>query len=399
MGIYGYGKAFNLRYAHNTYKPSIRYGKGIKQPIISSHTVTSTTNINIKRSDGNFWTGLFSGLFGGLLGGGMFFGNSMFGGMGTFMPASPFGMLNTQMPQPQLQQKPQTDELGNLQKMYSKYTVLPNSNGTYTLTTGKGDNVKTGTYEELIKGFEEPQGTTTGTTGETTTTTTGATTTTQNTSTTNTQTGGKIHVADGWYRADTQSNEGKNLQLNKCTSANAVLEKLLSAKMDYLSNTDRAALCKELIKYNPSVFNADGTVKQNANFDKLDVPSIDYIKNKYVQNGSIKRNGARTSYTAKSTGEQTETKVSNTQAAAKANKTKAYTATITFNIHTMGLNQGSGEARFTDSTGQTHTFTASTGTSWNATNARKDIAAQIREKIKAAGFTNVTLKNPSNYEF
>ncbi len=441
MGIYGYGKAFNLRYAHNTYKPTIRYGRAPQRPIMSS-TVVSNTNINIK-SGGNFWTGLFSGLLGGgLFSGGLFGGGMNMGfGMGNFGMGgfSPFGFLNTQM---NAGIQPKTgDRLADLQKMYPDWNITSDGNGKYDAVNKDQTIHHSGNFDEMCqKLLKEKQGagTTPGSSapaGSTPEESTPESSTPQGTTPEKSKpegagssggaggashahepqgaggashahepqgaghAGSRVHVPNGWYRADTQSNEGKNLQLNKCTSANAVLEKLLSAKMDYLSNTDRAALCKELIKYNPSVFNADGTVKQNANFDNLDVPSIDYIKNKYVQKGSIKRNGARTSYTAKSTGEQTETKVSNTQAAAKANKTKAYTATITFNIHTMGLNQGSGEARFTDSTGQTHTFTASTGASWNATNARKDIAAQIREKIKAAGFTNVTLKNPSNYEF
>lgn len=170
-------------------------------------------------------------------------------------------------------------------------------------------------------------------------------------------------------------------------------------KMDYLSATDKADLAQKIIEYNPSIFKKNGSIIENANWDKLDLPSISYLQKEYVKEGSKKYNGAQVSYTSKTTGAHTEAKVSNTQAAAKQNKTKAYTATITFAIHTMGFNQGSGKATFTDSAGKVHTYTATTGASMNPTNARKDIANQIRQKIAAEGFTNVTLKNPNNYEF
>ncbi len=80
-------------------------------------------------------------------------------GMGTYSPFSfgggctnTYGMLNTGM-----QQSVPTGNVNyqqNLSQMYSSYKVLDNGNGTYTLTTGKGDNVKTGTFEELMKGLD-----------------------------------------------------------------------------------------------------------------------------------------------------------------------------------------------------------------------------------------------------
>lgn len=80
-------------------------------------------------------------------------------GMGTYSPFSfgggctnTYGMLNTGM-----QQSIPTGNANyqqNLSQMYSSYKVLDNGNGTYTLTSGKGDNIKTGTYEELMKGMD-----------------------------------------------------------------------------------------------------------------------------------------------------------------------------------------------------------------------------------------------------
>lgn len=96
-------------------------------------------------------------------------------------------------------------------------------------------------------------------------------------------------VPSGWYRADTNSNEGKNLALNECTSATEVLNKLLQSKCDWLSDSDRADLVKTLISANPSVFSQDGKVKPGADFDKLDVPSINYIRSTYVD-GNVQYN-------------------------------------------------------------------------------------------------------------
>lgn len=75
-----------------------------------------------------------------------------------------------------------------------------------------------------------------------------------------------------------------------CQTASAVLDKLLSAKVDYLSSADRTQLTKELIHNNPSVFDQSGKVKAGANFDKLDVPSIKYIKDKYVGKANYNKN-------------------------------------------------------------------------------------------------------------
>ncbi len=160
MGIYGMGKAFNLRYVNSGQfrSPHVRFRQPSRPMFGGNVTYTENTNVTIKNGPSGFW-GFLGGLFSGLFGGGMFgglFGGGMNMNMGMNMGMggmSPFGMLNTQMSQPTgTGQK--TDELGNLKKMYSKYEVLPNGNGTYTLTTGKGDNVKTGTYDELMKGLD-----------------------------------------------------------------------------------------------------------------------------------------------------------------------------------------------------------------------------------------------------
>lgn len=241
-----------------------------------------------------------------------------------------YGMLNTGM-----QQRIPTGNANyqqNLSQMYSSYKVLDNGNGTYTLTSGKGDNIKTGTYEELMKGMEgaaktdESQG---AGAKESPAKASGSETPsnqsadakapasapasdsakaapaasgggeTQGVSPkkSGSKSSGKVNVPAGWYRADTGHAEGKSLKLNQCKSATAAMNKILSAKMDYLSGSDREALTKELIRNNPSVFNKDGTVKAGANWDKLDVPSIKYIKQKYVDGATYST--GKVTYTSK----------------------------------------------------------------------------------------------------
>lgn len=342
MGIYGYGKAFNLRYVHNSYLPKHTVMRGGCRPVFGgSQTITQNTNIKITNGPTGFW-GFLSGLFGGLFGGGMSMGMGMGGfGMGGFSPFgmgmggfgmggfSPFGFLNTQMTTPNNQPKT-GDRLADLQKMYPDWNITSDGNGKYDAVNKDQTVHHSGNFDEMCeKLLKEKQGagstpgssTPAGSTPESTTpgSSTPASSTpagsTPASSTPSNSTpasashatepqgaGGsskKVHVPDGWYRADTQSNEGKNLDLKNCTSANAVLEKLLSTKVDYLSNSDRAALCKELIKNNPSVFNADGTVKKNADFDKLDVPSINYIKNKYVGNAKYNKSTGTVTYNSK----------------------------------------------------------------------------------------------------
>ena len=248
--------------------------------------------------------------------------------MGGF--TSPYGMLNTGMQQ-SIPTGGNANYQQNLSQMYSSYKVLDNGNGTYTLTSGKGDNIKTGTYEELMKGMEgaaktdESQG---AGAKESPAKASGSETPSNQSAdakapasapapandsakaapaasgggetqgvSPNRQSSGKVNVPAGWYRADTGHAEGKSLKLNQCKSATTAMTKILSFKMDYLSSSDREALTKELIRNNPSVFNKDGTVKAGANWDKLDVPSIKYIKQKYVDGATYSK--GKVTYTSK----------------------------------------------------------------------------------------------------
>lgn len=320
MGIYGFGKAFNIRYAQNSYRPTMRFCSGPKPPIGFGHqSYTENTTIKINNGPTGFW-GFMSGLFGGLFGGGM--------GVGMGMNMGSFGVLNTQMAQPAIGQAKTGDRLADLQKMFPNWVITSDGNGNYDAVNKDQTVHHKGNFDEMCdKLLKEKQGTSS--TEETSTTTTQDTSTAQK-STPETKTpasdgngavgggGGKVRsrqgaggaakttkksigvkVPNNWYRADTNSQEGKGLNLKSCTSASAVMNKLLSAKVDYLSSSDKAQLTKELIKNNPSVFDSNGKVKAGANFDKLDVPSIAYIKNKYVGKAKYNKNNGTVTYTSK----------------------------------------------------------------------------------------------------
>ena len=333
MGIYGFGKAFNTRYVNS--------GQFCKMPHVNirpqrpmffgGHSCQTNTNVTINNGPQGFWgfmSGLFStGFFGNLLGLFGFGGGGMGMGMGMGMPMmggmSPFGMLNQTQMFPQGSQPKLGDRLNDLKTLYPNWNIVSDGNGHYDATSKDGTIHHEGDFDqmcELLKKEKESQGAPSdvddggkgkapkdenppkdedpsgnagadpagaapgGNAG-------GAAKARKRSSGS-----GSGTSLQGWYRADTQSNEGKNLQLSKCKSASAVLEKLLTTKVDYLGASDRAALCRELIKANPSVFNSDGTVKANANFDKLDVPSIKYIKDKYVGKATYNKANGTVSY-------------------------------------------------------------------------------------------------------
>ena len=96
----------------------------------------------------------------------------------------------------------------------------------------------------------------------------------------------------GWYRAN-NVNEGKIAGLlTPGSTPMQVLNKILQGKMDYLSNDDRVLLAKELERKNPSIF-SKGKVKAGADLGKLDIPTINYIKENYVEDVKITSTGRK----------------------------------------------------------------------------------------------------------
>ena len=65
-------------------------------------------------------------------------------------------------------------------------------------------------------------------------------------------------------------------------TARQVTDLILNNKVNYLSSEDRNALAEKVLKNNPSVFE-NGKVKEGFDINKLDIPTIKYIKENYVK--------------------------------------------------------------------------------------------------------------------
>ena len=204
-------------------------------------------------------------------------------------------------------------QLANLKTLYPKYNIVSDGDGKFRATDSDGNYIGSGTYDEMCnllasqqtnkQTVEEAREKEDGN-GSNSDTDIRDEDVKAATASNTTGSSGKVKVPNGWYRADTQSNEGKNLKLSDCKTAREVLNKILSSKMDYLSTQDRDRLLTELIKYNPSVFESNGDVKQDADFDKLDVPSINYIKTQYINgDGTYNSKTGAVTYNSKKDGQ------------------------------------------------------------------------------------------------
>ena len=81
------------------------------------------------------------------------------------------------------------------------------------------------------------------------------------------------------------------LRRNEPVTAGAVqvLNAVLGTKGNNLTGECKALMLNDLIKRNPSVFKKDGTLKTNADLTKLDVPSIDHMKETYLKGDKNKK--------------------------------------------------------------------------------------------------------------
>lgn len=93
----------------------------------------------------------------------------------------------------------------------------------------------------------------------------------------------------GWYRA---VNDGQELKAEKAqleaaqkagkNPAQELVNNLLGTKLgNVITDADKKELLATVIKKNPSVFNADGTLKDGADVSKLDVPTKEWMEKEY----------------------------------------------------------------------------------------------------------------------
>lgn len=93
--------------------------------------------------------------------------------------------------------------------------------------------------------------------------------------------GDKNASINGLTESGIRQNEGK--KGSETCGAVQVLNALLKTKgANFMASGERkAALLNDLVRKNPSVFDENGRVRKDADFSKLDVPSIAYMENAY----------------------------------------------------------------------------------------------------------------------
>ena len=94
----------------------------------------------------------------------------------------------------------------------------------------------------------------------------------------------KVHVPDDWGRVPTSFRQGSGI--TEAKDADSALKALLDARNLKNTNVDVDTLKADLIKYNPSLFTKDGKVKDNAKWDRLDLPKD--LKAKYGKSSAGK---------------------------------------------------------------------------------------------------------------
>lgn len=327
MGIYGFGKAFNLRYVNSgqvARNPKVIVRGGGRPIQFGGGSFTKTTNVTINNGPTGFW-GFMSGLFGGLFGGGFLgnlFGGNMFGmGMGMGMPMmggySPFGMINQAQMQPQQQQKT-GDRLADLQKMFPDWVITSDGNGHYDAVNKDQTVHEEGNFDEMCNKLinrkkEESQGpkeentpgaaeegnTPSNTPVANTPSNTPVGNTPSQSGSGNTRVYAKASSRDvspaGWYRAQTNANskeysatnlgqiEKESATKGQSNAQTVVTQHILKSKLNgALNGAQISKLTQEVIKKNPSVFNSDGSFKKASNgtvaMNKLDIPTVEWIK-------------------------------------------------------------------------------------------------------------------------
>lgn len=302
-----FGKFQQSRIAHNTFMPQhVRPSKaGGMPPMFGGERTTSYTEINI---DNRITTGspVLDFLSGLIMGCAPFLGSRTSNQISTINQAQ----------QTQIAQQPsQNNELANLRQLFgSKFTIIAEDGGKYTATdkNGKlaGNNLSYQDMKDTLSKYSsESQGT------STTNNNNGNVGNNNNgqADTPSVQTGkgnganpanepqggsaasGTGHSSGahrpsgspkGWYRA--ANDASTTVQSSKNKNASEVTSNVLGTKLTgVLNKQQQAELRQEIINKNPSVFDKNGNPKPNADYSKLDVPTMDYIEKKFgLQHGA-----------------------------------------------------------------------------------------------------------------
>lgn len=311
VNMQGAGDAYARRYIQNTFVP-----QHIKTKPAPQHTqvfgggqqhCNTTVNYKVQVGPGGFWGGAL-----GFLNGFMsttqntnLFGNNWNLGVPNQTQMNPTNPANT-------------DKLANLKTLFPKFNIVSDGNGKYSATNSDGELVGQGlSYEDMCKVLGEKNGKTKSTDDtkvdntkvddkkvddkkvddtKVDDTKVDDTVKTENTTVTNhppvyaqepngSKGSGKIKLPGGWYRAANDRSSSVNNTHNADGSgknASQITSDVLGTKLKgVLSAEAQADLRADIIKYNPSVFNEDGSPKEGADYSKLDVPSMDYLIEAY----------------------------------------------------------------------------------------------------------------------
>lgn len=403
MGIYGAGKAFNLRYAHRQAIPQHRASKTPQQPIIMGHQhcTPSQTTVEINYGPKGFWGFMAGFASSGALGSMFNFIGGLFGRGNQNMGVSPYGQLNQAQGLQQTGQNPGgMDELSKLKQMFPKHTFIPEGNGQYRARDDAGTIYGPATYDQMYSLLQSqpstPVSSTPGSSAPISSTPISSTpisstpgsstpkTTTTRTSTPKTTTpkNATPPVGNGQYSAQSvkkPGNDNETIDKTKPVRLNMTIARSqMSGAITVTVVTPDGKTYKESLGTN-----GDGG---------LAIVSKTMLK-RLNEAGWTNVTLENKNFNWSSDGSKAEGKVDKPQTKEynATEKAKPIKLTISFAVRSGGGIGNSGSATVTTPDGKLHQVT--TSMHWTATNARKDLAEKMQAQLKAAGWTNATLEN------
>lgn len=426
MGIYGAGKAFNLRYAQNTYVPNRGMNiRQARQPIMFGghcHCAPQNTNVTINNGPTGFWgfmSGLFGGLFGGGgmmgmgMGGGLFgglFSNLFGGGMGSF---NPFGMINAQQAQPQ-QLPGNQDKLANLKTLYPNHNIVSDGNDKYSATDKEGHLIGKGlSYEDMCEALSKAKSeekekvenddnknggkVKDDDTGKVKDDNTGKVKDDNGKVKDNSGTrrsggsskAGGSNKADGTQGAGNKNNidKTKPVKVNISFSIHSNTTNSGTATVTMPDGTRYTASTGASLTHNRAMNAlADDIMAQLKKAGWTNVTLVN--QNFKFSKGGQTQNTQKAQGAQKSQGAQKAQGTQKTQWTA-AEKAKPRKLTINFSIHTMRGNNGTATVKTPDG----KTYTVQTGMSLTHQRAMEDLSNKMKATLSQQGWTNVTLVN------
>ena len=404
MGIYGMGKAFNLRYANSGQFRSqhVRFRQPSRPMYGGNVTYTENTNVTIKNGPSGFW-GFLGGLFGGLFGGGMF-GSSMNMGMGMGMPMggmSPFGMLNTQMTQPTTQ-KPNGDRLADLQKMYPDWNITSDGNGKYDAVNKDQTVHHSGNFDEMCQLLlKDKQGKTPSETPEDNTKVKPEDNTKvkpEDNTKVKPEDNTKVKPEDNTKVTQDNSNKkttsdysnNQETKINSTTNNNNNIDKTKPIRLNMTVALFGPRGTATVVTPDGKTYKVNVQGDHNKLLDQLGGEIKKALKEAGWTNVTLEnKNFKWSSDGTEAKGEVDKPKATKSWTAEE--KAKPIKLNISFAVRSGGGVGNSGSATVTTPDGKLHQVT--TGISLTAARARQDLVNQMRAALTEAGWTSVTLEN------